>query len=252
MSNSDTGDPAICLKNIYTAYEGAEYPVIKDVSIEIRHGEFAIIGGPNGAGKTTLLETINGMLKITHGEAKVLDMDVGSSGRDVRKKVGYVIQNFSFDPMTPFSAEEVVLMGRYGLIGPLKKPTDEDLEKASGAMELLGITDIAKTPIGKLSGGQQQKVLLAQCVAKDPEILLLDEPFSNLDLLTREYVSKVLGDLAKKGCTIVIVSHAFDALPDTGIRIIAMNDGRIALDETCDPGEVEDKIRSVSGGFSCA
>lgn len=120
MNAKTSGEPAICLKNIYTAYEGAEYPVIKDVSIEIRHGEFAIIGGPNGAGKTTLLETINGMLKITHGEAKVLDMDVGSCGRDVRKRVGYVIQNFSFDPMTPFSAEEVVLMGRYGLIGPLK------------------------------------------------------------------------------------------------------------------------------------
>ena len=79
MNTSGAGEPAICLKNIYTAYEGAEYPVIKDVSIEINHGEFAIIGGPNGAGKTTLLETINGMLKITHGEAKVLDMDVGSS-----------------------------------------------------------------------------------------------------------------------------------------------------------------------------
>lgn len=249
MGSPGTGETAIRLKNIYTAYEGAEYPVIRDVSIEINKGEFAIIGGPNGAGKTTLLETINGMLKTTHGEATVLGIDVGTRGRDVRKKVGYVIQNFSFDPMTPFSAEEVVLMGRYGLIGALKKPTEEDMEKVSGAMELLKITDIAKNPIGKLSGGQQQKVLIAQCIAKEPEILLLDEPFSNLDLLTREFVSNVLGDLAKSGCTIVIVSHAFDAMPDTAIRIIAMNDGRIALDETCDRGEVEDKIRSVSGGM---
>ncbi|MBN1431533.1 MAG: metal ABC transporter ATP-binding protein [Methanomicrobiaceae archaeon] len=244
-----SGESVIRLKNIYTAYEGAEYPVIKDVSIEIKRGEFAIIGGPNGAGKTTLLETINGMLKTTHGEVTVLDMDVGSRGRDIRKKVGYVIQNFSFDPMTPFSAEEVVLMGRYGLIGPFKKPNEEDYKKVSDAMKLLRITDIAKNPIGKLSGGQQQKVLIAQCIAKDPDILLLDEPFSNLDLLTREFVSNILGDLAKSGCTIVIVSHAFDALPDTGIRIIAMNDGRIALDETCDPGEVENKIRLVSGGI---
>jgi len=245
-------NPVISIKNIYTAYEGAEYPVIKDVSIEIDAGEFVIIGGPNGAGKTTLLETINGILKITHGSACVIDMDVCSRGRDVRKKVGYVIQNFSFDPMSPFSVSEVVLMGRYGLIGPLKKPCEEDISKAEEAMKLLKIEDLADNPIGKLSGGQQQKVLIAQSIAKDPEILLLDEPFSNLDLLTREFVSGILADLANKGCTIVIVSHAFDALPDTNIRIIAMNDGKIVLDEICDHEEVEDKVRSVSGGFRIA
>lgn len=244
--------PAISLKNIYTAYEGAEYPVIKDVSIEIGNGEFVIIGGPNGAGKTTLLETINGMLKTTHGDAHVLGMEVSSRGQDVRKKVGYVIQNFSFDPMTPFSVSEVVLMGRYGLIGPLKKPGEEDIDKAEKAMKLLRIEDLADTPIGKLSGGQQQKALIAQSIAREPDILLLDEPFSNLDLLTREFVSGILASLAEKGCTILIVSHAFDALPDTNIRIIAMNDGKIVLDETCDHGEVEDKVRSVSGGFPVA
>ncbi|MBN2734385.1 MAG: ATP-binding cassette domain-containing protein [Methanomicrobiaceae archaeon] len=239
--------PVISLKNIYTAYEGAEYPVIRDVSLDIFPGEFVIIGGPNGAGKTTILETINGLLKITHGEAEVLGMNVSSKGNNIRKRVGYVIQNFAFDPMTPFNVGEIVLMGRYGLIGPLKKTGEKDINRALEAMKVLKIENLKDMPIGKLSGGQQQKALIAQSIAKDPEILLLDEPFSNLDLLTREFVSEMLGEMARKGCTIIIVSHAFDALPDFDIRIVAMNEGRISLDETCSPDEVENKIRSISG-----
>ncbi len=236
----------IHLDNIYTAYEGAACPVIKGVTLSIAPGEYAIIGGPNGAGKTTLLESMNGMLRLTHGSATVCGLDVRRQGNEVRKRVGYVVQSFFFDPLTPFTTEQVVMMGRYGLLGYLKRPGEADYTAVEGAIRLLGLEDLADRPIGTLSGGQQQKALIAQNLAKEPEILLLDEPFSNLDLCTREFVSGVLKDLTKKGIPIVMVSHAFDGLPDGRIRIVVMRDGMLSLDETCSPDEVESRVRTAS------
>jgi len=235
------------LAGVSTAYEGSDLPVIRGISFSIAAGDFVVVGGPNGAGKTTLLETINGMLLITHGRATVCGLDVAASGTAVRKRVGYVIQNFAFDPLAPFTVGHVVIMGRYGILGYGRQPREEDHRAADEAMHLLGIEDLADRPIGKLSGGQQQKVLIAQNLAKKPDVLLLDEPFSNLDLFTRAFVCDILTDVSDAGCTVVMVSHAFDALPEREIRILAMNDGRLSLDARCRGDEVEDRIRNLSG-----
>jgi len=133
----------IRLKDVCTAYEGADRPTLRNVTLSVRAGEFVVIGGPNGAGKTTLLETINGMLPVTHGSASVLGQEVNGDGVMIRRRVGYLIQNFSFDPLTPFSVRDVILMGRYGLIGLLKKPGPGDVAAAREAMTVLGITDLA-------------------------------------------------------------------------------------------------------------
>lgn len=236
----------IGLKNIYTAYEGGDKPVIRDVSMDVGHGEFVVIGGPNGSGKTTLLESINGMVRITHGSATVCGLDVRQQGIEVRKKVGYVLQSFYFDPFTPFTVEQVVRMGRYGQIGLLKKPAHEDLDAAEKAIRAVGIEDLANKPIGTLSGGQQQKALIAQNIARNTELLLLDEPFSNLDFGAREHVNDILKGLAKKGRTIMMVSHAFDGLPDMRIRIVVMDNGRIVHDGACRAGEVAQIVRAVA------
>ncbi|MDK2973798.1 MAG: zinc/manganese transport system ATP-binding protein [Methanofollis sp.] len=237
----------IDLAGVSTAYEGSDLPVIRGISFSVAAGEFVVVGGPNGAGKTTLLETINGMLPITHGRATVCGLDVAASGTGVRTKVGYVIQNFAFDPLAPFTVGNVVIMGRYGILGYGRQPGEEDHRMAEEAMRLLGIEDLADRSIGKLSGGQQQKVLIAHNLAKKPEILLLDEPFSNLDLFTRSFVCDILTGIADAGCTVVMVSHAFDALPDREVRILAMKDGMLSLDARCRGDEVEEKIRNLSG-----
>lgn len=241
MSSSD---PVIRLENVYTAYEGADRPTLADISLSVGKGEFVIIGGPNGAGKTTLLETINGMLPITHGKAEVCGHNVRGDGVQVRCRVGYLLQNFAFDPLTPFTVKEVVLMGRFGKIGLFRKPGKEDYEAVKKALHLLGIDDLAGRPIGHLSGGQQQKVLLAQNLARDPEILLLDEPFSNLDMFARESINALLTRLVSCGITVIIVSHAFDDLPDRTVRVVVMHEGRISLDRECHPQEVGRIIRN--------
>lgn len=237
------------LVGVSTAYEGTDLPVITGITFSIRPGEFVIIGGPNGAGKTTLLETINGMLPIIDGKVITCGLDANLDGHAVRRRVGYLIQNFSFDPLAPFVVRDVVMMGRFGLLGYVRRPSEKDRKIAEETMRLLGITDLADRPIGKLSGGQQQKVLIAQSLAKRPDLLLLDEPFSNLDLNTRDFISGILADLQQTGCTIVMVSHAFDALPAIGeIRVIVMNDGHITYNDTCRSDEVEERVRSLSGG----
>lgn len=245
-------DPIIQLEGVYTAYEGADRPTLTDVSLAIEKGEFVVIGGPNGAGKTTLLETINGMLPITHGVATVCGKDVRKNGVQVRCRVGYLLQSFAFDPLTPFTVEEVVLMGLFGTIGLFRKPKKEDYEAVQDALSLLGIEDLAARPIGKLSGGQQQKVLMAQNLARNPEVLLLDEPFSNLDMFAREEINRLLAGLVGNGMTVLIVSHAFDDLPERPVRVVVMQEGTIVVNRECPPGEVEEVVRSAGKGSSHA
>ncbi len=233
----------IDLLGIYTAYEGGDKAVIRDLSLHVERGEFVVIGGPNSAGKTTLLESINGLVKITHGSATVCGLDISRSADEVRKRVGYVIQNFYFDPFTPFTVEQVVLMGRFGRLGLMNRPDKADYDAAQSAISLVGIEDLAHKAIGTLSGGQQQKVMIAHNIAKEPEVMLLDEPFSNLDFHAREYLQGVFKEIVRKGVPILMVAHAFDGLPDIPIHLVVMNRGKITYDMFCTAEEVEDIIR---------
>ena len=239
----------IDLKGIYTAYEGGDKPVIRDLSLDLDRGEYVVIGGPNSAGKTTLLESINGLVRITHGRATVCGLNVSRYPDEIRKRVGYVIQNFSFDPFTPFTVEQVVLMGRYGRLGLLKRPSQSDYEAVERAIKLVGIEDLVKKTIGTLSGGQQQKTIIAHNIAKEPEVMMLDEPFSNLDFYAREYLQDVFQEMVKRGVPVLMVAHAFDGLPDIPIHLLVMNQGRIAFDRICKAEEVEEIIREECGAM---
>jgi zinc/manganese transport system ATP-binding protein len=238
-------DCLIQLKNVWTTYEGADCPVIKDVTFEIRAGEFVVVGGPNGAGKTTLLEAITGLLPVVKGSVTVCGKKIPHDGNRARCDIGYVIQNFDFHPYTPYSVEEVVRMGRYGRIGWFRRETKEDIEIAREAMRTLGIYNLKDELIGKLSGGQQQKVLIAHNLAKKPAVLLLDEPYSNLDLNTRDEVSSLLCTICDTGVPVLMVSHAFDSLPNRDIRVLVMQTGKMVLNTHSPPEGVANLIRSV-------
>ena len=225
------------LVDVDTIYEGERIPAIRDISLKIEEGEFLAVIGPNGAGKTTLLETINGILQHTRGKATVFGKAVNKFGRSLRKEIGYVFQEFEFDDFTPFLIDDVVLMGRFGKIGLLKRPSRHDYRIAREMMNLVGINEMEKRAIGKLSGGQQQKVLLARILTKEPRILLLDEPFSNLDYNARADISDKLCQLHEKmNLTILMVTHDMSFIPDRCNRAVLMNRGRIIADGT--PEEV--------------
>jgi len=221
----------IKLEGVSTVYEGERRPAIKDVTLTLERNELIYVVGPNAAGKTTLLETINGLLPLFRGKISVLGLDVKTQGRAVRCEIGYVPQDFMVEPGEPYTALDVVLMGRYGRIGVLHRPEGEDREKAVEAMGLLSVEELANRPMGKLSGGQQQKVMLARAIAKDPKILLLDEPFSNLDPDSRGRIPSLIRRLhEEKGLTTLIVTHDIHNMMKQCRRVVVMSNGRILVD----------------------
>jgi zinc/manganese transport system ATP-binding protein len=218
------------LEEVSTIYEGEKIPSIKNVNLKIGQGEFVTILGPNGAGKTTLLETINGLLR-SEGRITVFGMDLRIDGTDIRKRIGYVPQEFTCDSLTPFLAKDVVLMGRFGKTGLLKSPREKDYQIVTKTMKYLSIELLGPTPVGKLSGGQLQKVMLARALAKKPDILLLDEPFSNLDLKSRTDFSEKISSLNLDGLTIIMVVHDRSSIPEMCKRIITIENGGIVSDK---------------------
>ncbi len=218
------------LRNVSTIYEGEKIPSIKNINLKIEKGEFLTIVGPNGAGKTTLLETINGLLH-SQGDITVLGLNLKTYGTEIRKRIGYVPQEFTCDNLTPFLVKDVVLMGRFGKIGLFRSPGLKDYQVVSETMKFLSISSLQDTPVGKLSGGQLQKVLIARALAAEPDILLLDEPFSNLDIASRQDVIEKVISLYEGGLIVLMVIHERSSIPSACRRIITMENGEIISDK---------------------
>jgi len=224
---------AVRLNNVSVVYEGENRPAIQNINLTVKSGELIHIVGPNGAGKTTLLDTMNGLLPPAKGEVSVFGVDLRKNPRKIRSQIGYVPQDFMVNPNEPYTAFDVVLMGRFGKLGPITRSNKSDTDKTYEAMELLGISHLAGKPVGKLSGGQQQKVMISRALAKEPKMLLLDEPFSNLDPDSRKTVMAIAEDLNKKvGLTTIIVTHETSSLMQTCHRAIVMLNGEILVDAT--------------------
>lgn len=225
------GTDAVVMEDVSVVYEGERIAAIHQVDLRIPSGQFVTVLGPNGAGKTTLLEAINGLLPSTSGRVKVLGFDLAKEGREVRKRTGYVIQNFALDPLDPFLCRDVVMMSRAARIGTLRFPDEGDWDKVDQALEAVGMTAFASRPVGKLSGGEFQKVLLARAMAQEPGLLLLDEPFANLDVDARREALRLLERWRKdQDVTVVMVSHDISKVPRVCDRIVVIDRGRIVMD----------------------
>lgn len=172
--------------------------ILKDVNLKIKKGSLIGIIGPNGSGKTTLIRTLMGISPLLSGVLY----------RENKLRFGYVMQRQHLDTLYPFSVEEVVLMGRYGIAGPPKRMSKEDKKAVTKAMEFTGILEIRKQPLRKLSGGQKQRVLIARALACEPEVIVLDEPTNDMDLAGEENVLNLIKEIQKEtNCAVIIVSH---------------------------------------------
>lgn len=237
------------LINIETVYEGEKLPVIFDINLKVEPGEFISIIGPNGAGKTTLLETINGLLSYNKGQGFVFGKEIKKQKSKIRKEIGYVIQNFEINPLAPFLCKDIVMSGRTGKIGTFRFVKKSDWDKVWYSMGLVGMIDFANRPIGKLSGGEFQKILLSRALAQNPKILLLDEPFSNLDYASRNQVETLLNRIHEKNnITILIVSHDLSFVPSRCSRIIVLDHGKIIMDGSKDKILKSEIINSIFNG----
>ncbi len=232
-NNTPRDDVIINLEDVSTVYEGAKRTAIKNINLTVKKNELVYIVGPNAAGKTTLLETINGMLPAFKGKVSVFGLNVQTHGSQVRRWIGYVPQDFMVKPGEPYTAFDVVLMGRYGQIGFLHKPEEKDKQAALEAMKLIGVEELAGRPMGKLSGGQQQKVMIARALAKNPKILLLDEPFSNLDPDSRGQIPTLITKLhEERDLTTLIVTHDIHHMLENCNRVVVVTGGKITFDGT--------------------
>jgi len=222
MSNT-----VINIENAVVSYR--EDIALRGVSLRVKSGEFVGVVGPNGAGKTTLLTIVNGLGKLIHGQVQVLGHHVTpGSGHFLRKKVGYVAQAQNIDPRMPMNVREVVMIGRYGLLGLLRRPGEHDWKIVDEMLELVGMTHLARRPIGHLSGGEQQRVAIARCLAQEPELFLLDEPTASLDWRAKTDVLelvKLIHD--SRHLTTLFVTHDLSSLPVACDRVVLMKEGLI-------------------------
>jgi ABC-type cobalamin/Fe3+-siderophores transport system ATPase subunit len=202
---------------------------LRGVSLKVKSEEFVGIIGPNGAGKTTLLTIVNGLGKLLHGRVSVLGHYIASgNGHSLRKKAGYVAQVQNIDPRMPMNVREVVMIGRYGLLGLLGKPGKHDWEIVDEMLELVGMSHLARRPIGHLSGGEQQRVAVARCLAQEPEIFLLDEPTASLDWKAQSGILELVKQIHDSHhLTTLFVTHDLSCLPIACDRVVLMKDGLI-------------------------
>jgi zinc transport system ATP-binding protein len=195
----------IDIKNVSVRYGATEE--LQDISCQIEKGDFVGLVGPNGGGKTTLVKTILGLLPAHTGQILLFGQDI-TKFSDFQK-IGYLPQKHTgINPLFPASAREVVSLGLLSAKKLPKKITKSDWQKIDAILEILGIADLKGKLISKLSGGQQQKVLLARALVSKPEILILDEPSTALDPGSREQFFSHLKELNNQTkTTIILVTH---------------------------------------------
>ncbi|MBY4605100.1 MULTISPECIES: manganese ABC transporter ATP-binding protein MntB [Bacillus] len=196
------------LDNVTVAYH--KKPVLQEISLQVPEGKLIGIIGPNGAGKSTLIKTILGLVPCASGDISIYGKDY----KDQRTRIGYVPQRGSVDWDFPTNALDVVLMGRYGRIGLLKRPKKADVDMAKAALEKVGMLDYAKRQISQLSGGQQQRVFLARALCQDADIYFMDEPFAGVDAATERAIMTLLAELKEKGKTVLVVHHDLQTAED--------------------------------------
>jgi zinc/manganese transport system ATP-binding protein len=222
------------LENVSVRLGGRE--VLKDVSFNIRPGEFTGLIGPNGAGKTTLLRVILGLQPVASG-AVLLD-GAPRSHRD--SSIGYVPQKLAIEPDMPLRVRDVVSLGLDGQKFGIRLPSRSRRELVSDMLTAVGAQRYADARVGELSGGEQQRVMIAHALISKPRLLLLDEPLANLDISSEQGIVSVLARLARAEHVAVLLSaHDMNPLMPVMDRIVYVAAGRVAVgdaDEVVQPG----------------
>jgi len=196
-------------------------PVLRDVSLEVRRGDYLGIVGPNGAGKTTLLKAILGVVKPMDGT-----VEVPRTGH----RIGYVPQRDTLDTLFPLSVLDIVLMGLYHEIGPVARPRAKHRAQAMEALGDAGIADLADRSYSSLSGGQKQRAIIARALASRPETLVLDEPTNGMDLPAEESILVLISHLHDEhAITVLFVSHLLHVVINNASRIAIVSDGTVSV-----------------------
>ena len=212
------------LRDVSLGYDGRA--VLEHISFAIERGEFLALLGPNGAGKTTLLRGMLGLIPVLAGRIEY-GFDRSTS------PPGYVPQGETLDPIFPLTVREVVLMGTYARLAPLRRVGRRQRQLAAACLDQVGLADLADRPFWALSGGQKQRVLIARGLAVEPDILLLDEPTAGVDPGATTAIMDLIAQLNHdQGLTVVLVSHHLRLVRSLVRSVLWIEDGRVSKGAT--------------------
>jgi len=217
MANDDSAPSHVTLERVTLRYERRAAAALEDVTFSVAEGARVAVVGPNGAGKSTLFKALAGLLPVAAGRLLVHGALPGAH----KECVAYVPQREEVDWRFPVTVFDVVMMGRYGRLGWFRRASRPDREAVQRSLEQLGLTPLARRPIGELSGGQQQRVFLARALAQEPHILIMDEPFTGVDATTQNAILDVLETLKARRITVLVSTH--------DLRLAASRFERVAL-----------------------
>lgn len=196
-------------------------PVLWDIDLEIPRGKLVAVVGPNGSGKSTLIKTMLGQVKPVTGK---VDFYLTTQRNSLKSNsIGYVPQSDSVDWDFPATVLDVVLMGLYGKLGWVRRPSAHDKAEAIKALEMVGLKDFASRQISQLSGGQQQRVFLARALAQKAELYFLDEPFKGVDVQTEKVIIEILKNMRYEGKTVVAVHHDLTTVEEYFDWVVIIN-----------------------------
>ena len=203
---------------------------LRNVSFEIPTGTITALVGVNGAGKSTLFKALMGFIPTVKGEISILGQSVKSALKE--NFIAYVPQAEEVDWSFPVLVQDVVMMGRYGHMGFFRKTRQQDILEVERALNRVGMTDFKDRQIGELSGGQRKRVFLARALAQKSKIILLDEPFTGVDVKTETAIIKLLGEMRKEGKIMLVSTHNLGSVPEFCDRTILIKETILAYGKT--------------------
>ncbi len=220
---------------------------LKDISLDISEGEFVGVIGPNGSGKTTLCRAVLGLMAPIEGSLRIFDCACEELRCHHRARIGYLPQKGMIDRNFPVTVLEAVMMGRYGALGLFTRPSKKDRDLALEALTHVGMETHRHTALGQLSGGQQQRVFIARALAQQPQVLLLDEPTTGLDITTQHNVVELVQHLHEElRLTVLLITHDINMIRSRVDRLVLL---KTRLYAAGPPAEVlkPDVLRQVYG-----
>lgn len=224
MSLADPGT-GLRVKDATVTYRNG-HTALRDASFAIPTGTITALVGVNGSGKSTLFKAIMGFVGLARGEITVLGQPVSQALK--RNLVAYVPQAEEVDWNFPVLVEDVVMMGRYGHMGMMRRARPADHQAVTAALFRVGMSDYRKRQIGELSGGQKKRVFLARALAQDGKVILLDEPFTGVDVKTEEAIIKLLKALREEGRVMLVSTHNLGSVPEFCDRVVLVKNTVLA------------------------
>ena len=203
---------------------------LRNVSFEIPQGTITALVGVNGAGKSTLFKALMGFMPTIKGEISILGQSVKSALKG--NSIAYVPQAEEVDWSFPVLVRDVVMMGRYGHMGFFRKTTPNDILEVDYALNRVGMADFKDRQIGELSGGQRKRVFLARALAQKSQVILLDEPFTGVDVKTETAIIELLGEMRKEGKIMLVSTHNLGSVPEFCDRTILIKETILAYGKT--------------------